>query len=80
MFAYPFSLLPYFGTLIVFAGAIYSIYLFYLGLPVLMRTPQDKVVGYMILAAVAITAIYIVIALIAGAIAGVSYMASRIAG
>ncbi len=75
-----FSLLPYFGTLIVFAGAIYSIYLFYIGLPVLMRTPQDKVVGYMILAAVVITVIYIVIALIAGAITGVSYMASRVVG
>ena len=72
------NLLPYFGALIVFAGAIYSIYLFYLGLPVLMKTPQDKVVGYMIAAAVVVLVIHIVIALIAGAIPGVSYMASRV--
>ncbi len=72
-----FNLLPYFGTLIIFAGAIYSIYLFYLGLPVLMKTPQDKVVVYMIVSAVVVIVIYFVIALIAGAITGVSYMAGR---
>lgn len=73
-----FNLLPFIGFLVVFAGAIYSIYLFYLGLPVLMKTPQDKVVGYMIVAALVIIVIYVVIGVIAGAIAGASYMASRV--
>jgi len=39
---------------------LYSIYLFYLGLPVMMKTPQDKVVVYMIVSAVVIIVIYAV--------------------
>jgi hypothetical protein len=41
-----FGLLPALGTLLGLLAAIYAIYLMYLGLPVLMRAPQDKAVGY----------------------------------
>ena len=51
------SLLPVIGILGVLAGIIYSIYLFYLGVPVIMKTPQDKVVVYMIAAAIVIIVI-----------------------
>jgi hypothetical protein len=73
-----FNLIPTIGTLALIAGAIYSIYLFYLGLPVLMRTPQDKVVTYMIAAAVILIVIYFVIGLVVSTITGVSSMASRV--
>lgn len=33
---------------IVMIASLYSLYLFYLGLPVLMETPKEKVVGYII--------------------------------
>ncbi|HYK90823.1 MAG TPA: YIP1 family protein [Acidobacteriota bacterium] len=75
-----FNLLPIIGILGVLAGGIYSIYLFYLGLPVLMRTPPDKVVAYMIVAAVVIFIIYIVIGMVVGAITTASILGSRIVG
>jgi hypothetical protein len=51
-------------------AALYSIYLFYLGLPVMMKTPADKVIPYMAVSAVVIIVVYIVAALISGAITG----------
>lgn len=39
------NLIPALGILVVLA-AFYGIYLLYLGLPVLMRAPRDKAVGY----------------------------------
>jgi hypothetical protein len=73
-----FNLLPFIGFLGVLAGGIYSIYLFYLGLPIMMKTPRDKVVPYMIVAAVVIFVIYIVIGLVVGGITAASYMGSRV--
>ena len=36
------QIIPALGVLIVLAGAIYSLYLLYLGLPFTMKTPADK--------------------------------------
>ena len=60
------NVIPIIGILGVLAGGIYSIYLFYLGVPVIMKTPQDKVVAYMIASAVIIIVIYFVISIIVG--------------
>lgn len=75
-----FYLLPIIGVLGVLAGAIYSIYLLYLGLPVMMKTPQDKVIIYMIVSAVVILVISVVIGLVVGAITTAAYMGSRLVG
>jgi hypothetical protein len=40
------GLLPAFATLLELAAGLYGIYLLYLGLPHLMRSPRDKAVGY----------------------------------
>jgi hypothetical protein len=40
----------------------------YLGLPVMMNTPKDKVVGYIIVTAIATLVVYAVIGAIIGAI------------
>jgi hypothetical protein len=56
-----FSLLPSLAIL-GFIIALYSIYLIYLGLPVLMKCPQDKAAGY--------TAVVIVIAIVAAVLVG----------
>lgn len=45
-----------------FIAALYSIYLFYLGLPVLMKCPREKAVGY--------TALVVVCAFVAGMVVG----------
>jgi hypothetical protein len=42
-------------------AALYAIYLFYLGLPVLMKTPYDKVVPFMVVAALVIVVLNIVL-------------------
>lgn len=44
------SFIPFIGFLLVIAGWVYSIYIFYLGLGVMKKTPEDKKVVYMIVA------------------------------
>lgn len=55
-------IVPWVGILVVIAGAIYSIYLLYLGLPHTMKCPPDKAGGY--------TAVSIVIAIVLSWIIG----------
>jgi hypothetical protein len=64
------SLIPALGPLAIIA-ALYSIYLFYLGVPVLMQTPADKVVPYMVVSALVMIVVMVVLGLITAAIAGV---------
>jgi hypothetical protein len=61
--------IPALGILALLAG-LYAIYLFYLGVPVLMKTPQDKVIVYMIVAAVVVIVVSIVLGMIGAALAG----------
>ncbi len=56
------QIVPWVGALLALACGIYSIYLFYLGLPTLMKCPQDQAVGY--------TAVCIIVAIVLGAIIG----------
>ena len=49
---------------------LYSIYLFYVGLPVMMKTPEAKVVPYMVVSALVIIALTFVGALLTAGIAG----------
>ncbi|NJD09811.1 MAG: YIP1 family protein [Gemmatimonadetes bacterium] len=50
--------------------ALYAIYLFYLGLPVLMKTPPAKVIPYMVVAAVVIIVVTFVVGMLANTITG----------
>jgi hypothetical protein len=59
-------LIPGLGTLIVLLGSLYSIYLFYLGLPVMMKTPEAKVIPYMLVAAVVIIVLSVVMMVLVG--------------
>jgi len=72
------NLLPFLGILGVIAGGIGSIYLFYLGIPVMMKTPLDKVIPYMIVAAVVILIINMVIMMVVGAITTGALVGSRV--
>ena len=56
-----FNAVPSLAVLGVIA-ALYSIYLFYLGLPTLMKCPQEKAVGY--------TAVVVICAIVAGVVIG----------
>jgi hypothetical protein len=68
------NILPVIGVLGVLAGGIYSIYLFYLGLPVMMRTPPDKVIVYMIVSAIVIFVIYLAIGMVVGSITAAAFL------
>jgi uncharacterized membrane protein (DUF485 family) len=68
-----FLVIPALGILAGLAG-LYSIYLFYLGLPVMMKTPQAKVIPYMVVSAVVIIVLFFVMAMVAAALTGVGAM------
>jgi hypothetical protein len=64
------DLVPALSPLIVVA-ALYAVYLFYLGLPSLMRTPSDQVIPYMIVSALVVIVVTVCLAVVTGVIAGV---------
>lgn len=59
--------IPVLGALVILAG-IYGLYLMYLGLPQTMRTPPDKVIGYLVVSVIAMIVIYWIISLILSSI------------
>ncbi|MBL7979509.1 MAG: YIP1 family protein [Bacteroidetes Order II. Incertae sedis bacterium] len=64
-----FGIIPAVGGIMSLAGAVYGIYLYYLGLPVLMKNPQDKTIVYMIVVAIVAIVINMVLGgIIVGAI------------
>jgi hypothetical protein len=64
-----FNLVPALSGLILVA-ALYALYLFYLGLPVVMHTPADKVVPYMIVSAIVVIVVMICIGFLTSLLAG----------
>jgi hypothetical protein len=64
-----FAIIPALGVLAILGG-LYSIYLFYLGLPVLMKTPAAKVVPYMVVSAIVVIVVSVVVNLVAAALTG----------
>ena len=58
-----FALIPMLAW-VALVGLIYGLYLLYLGLPVLMRVPQDKLVGYFLVIIVVMIILYFVMGLI----------------
>jgi len=62
-----FNIIPLLGILGFLIG-LYSFYLLYLGVPIMMQVPQDKAVGYIVVAIVVMIVIYFIIFAIVGAI------------
>jgi uncharacterized membrane protein len=67
------GLFPPLVPLSILAG-LYGVYLFYLGLPLLMQTPPDKVIPYMIVSAIVIIVLYLIVGAITAATAGIGMM------
>jgi hypothetical protein len=61
------SIVPALGIL-AFVGGIYGLYLLYLGLPHTMKTPQDKVITYLIVSIVAVIVVYWIITMLVSTI------------
>ena len=66
------QIVPFLGGLIAFLGALYGIYVLYLGLPSTMKAPQDKSVAY--------TVVVVVVAMVIGFILSMMLFAFGLAG
>jgi hypothetical protein len=64
-----FNLIP--GLAILSIIGLYSVYLFWVGLPILMKSPPERSLGYTIVAAVCVAIVYVVIGAITAAVVGV---------
>lgn len=63
-------ILPWIGALVAIAGALYGIYLLYLGLPHTMKAPQEKAVGYTVVVIIVAFVLQLIIASIVGLATG----------
>lgn len=70
-----FGLIPMLGILAILG--LYSFYLLFVGLPILMKVPEDKKVGYFIVTVIAGVVMYFVISAIVGAIS-MSFVAASV--
>lgn len=70
-----FYLIPSLGILGALLG-LYSIYLLYLGLPVLMQTPPDKAIGYTVVVIIVAIVIAVIMGAIVAAVAGTMLVVS----
>lgn len=67
------AIVPYLSLLIAIAGAVYSIYLLYLGLPPNMKVAQERAAGYTAVVVVVAIVIGWIISLTVGGIMGASF-------
>jgi hypothetical protein len=78
-----FNLVPLIGWIGGLFG-LYGIYLMYLGIPHVMKTPQEKVIPYMIVSIIVLLVVYALVAAIVGGIMfslfGISAVTSRVMG
>ena len=63
-------IVPWIGWLVAIAGAIYGIYLLYLGLPHTMRCPADKAGGYTAVAVIIAIVLSWIVGMVVGGIIG----------
>lgn len=68
-----FSLIPMLGILALLGG-LYSLYLLYLGLPRLMKSPEEKSVPYTIVTVIVAIVLFIAVGAITSAAAGIGVM------
>lgn len=66
-----FTIVPILGWLLSLLGSLYSLYLFYLGVPVLMKVPEAKAPGYTIVVVLVAIVIGMVIGMINASVLGV---------
>ena len=73
------SIIPFLGLLAILA-ALYSLYLLYLGLPRLMKCPEDKSIGYTVVVVICAIVLSVVISMVGGMFAGAGMLASGALG
>ena len=73
------SIIPFLGMLAILA-AFYGLYLLYLGLPRLMKCPEDKSIGYTVVVVICAIVLSVIISVVGGMFAGAGMMASSALG
>lgn len=66
---------PPLGLLAVLAG-LYGLYILYLGLPKLMKVPQEKGLGYTIVTLIVAVVLFVVVGAVTGAVSGAAMLGS----
>ena len=66
------AIIPFLGWLAALIGGLYGIYVLYLGLPKLMKNPQDKSVPYLVVIILCAIVLWMVIAFITAATIGMA--------
>ncbi|MEP6896966.1 MAG: Yip1 family protein [Rhodanobacter sp.] len=74
------TIVPWLGWLIAIAGAIYGVYLLYLGLPHTMKCPPEKAGGYAAVSIIIAIVLSWIIALIVGGVIGTAAMSGAALG
>ena len=74
-----FGIIPLLGWLALI-GALYGLYLLYLGLPVLMRVTQDKAIGYVVVIVIVNIVLYFVALMLVGALVATFFGAAMMGG
>jgi Yip1 domain len=72
-------LVPPLGVLILLA-ALYAVYLFYLGVAPVMKTPQDKVLPYMVVSAVVVVVVTICLQFLLTTLSGAALLGGAMMG
>lgn len=72
-----FGLVPLLGMLSIVG--LYSLYLLFVGLPILMRAPADKALGYTVVSILAAAVLFIMVGLVGGAVSSL-FAPSMLAG
>ena len=75
-----FAIVPWIGWLIALVGALYGLYLLYVGLPRLMKNPPEKSAGYTALVVVSAIVVAIIIGAIGSAITAPAMMGAAVGG
>ena len=74
------AIIPFLGWIAALVGGLYGIYVMYLGMPKLMKSPQEKSVPYLIVVIVCAIVLWWVIALLSTCAAGVGMMGAGMVG
>lgn len=68
------AIVPYLGWLLALIGALYGLYLLYLGLPKLMKNPEDKSLGYTAVVVLATIVLMVIVNLLVGLVTAPAMM------
>jgi hypothetical protein len=68
-----FDIIPFLGAITVL-GVLYGLYLLYKGMPILLNTPKDRVITYLIVTIVVTVVVYAVVGIIIGLIAAAGFL------